>query len=102
MGAPCAFPACFPAFLVVQYEIKTQFQSEEGADTAQRGTYRTRQRDAIASYLMENADRYLSVDEVWAGVSAGPGGAGRSTVYRTLEAMSAEGTALKAITPSDI
>ncbi|MCR5845527.1 MAG: transcriptional repressor [bacterium] len=68
--------------------------------TARRGTYRTKQRDAIASYLAEKADRYLSVDEVWAGVSAGPENAGRSTVYRTLEAMFASGAALKAMTPS--
>ena len=96
----CAFLACFSAGLVIQHEIDILFQYEKGTVTAQRGTYRTKQRDAIASYLKENDDRYLSVDEVWAGVSAGSEGAGRSTVYRTLEAMSAEGTALKAMTPS--
>ncbi len=92
--------ACVRAALLIENEIDVQFQYGVGAVTAQRGTYRTKQRNAIASYLAQSTERYLSVDEVWTGVSAGSEGAGRSTVYRTLEAMSADGTALKAMSPN--
>ena len=50
-------------------------------------TYKTRQRDAIAAYLAANADRYLSVDDVWAGVAQNGARVRRTTVYRSLEAL---------------
>lgn len=67
--------------------------------TEQRRRYKTRQREAVYAYLAENADRYLSVDDVWAGMSASGATVGRSTVYRCLESMSDEGTAWKATIP---
>lgn len=38
--------------------------------TGQRRRYRTRQREAVFAYLVRNGERYLSVDDVWSGVSS--------------------------------
>lgn len=65
----------------------------------QRRRYKTRQREAVFAYLAGNSGRYLSVDDVWSGVSSEGADVGRSTVYRCLEGMAADGTALKAISP---
>lgn len=65
----------------------------------QRRRYRTRQREAVYAYMAGNAVRYLSVDDVWSGVTSGGAEVGRTTVYRCLEGMAADGTALKATSP---
>lgn len=67
--------------------------------TEKRGKYKTKQREIVASYLANNKDRYLSIDEIWSGVSTGEARIGRSTVYRCLNIMTQEGTALKATAP---
>ncbi len=61
--------------------------------------YRTRQRELVASYLTKNSDSYHSVDDVWSGICFGGSGIGRSTVYRCLESMVEDGSALKATSP---
>lgn len=66
---------------------------------AQQRRYKTRQREAIAAYLAEHAERHHSVDDVWSGVLASGESVGRTTVYRCLETMVAEGLALKATAP---
>lgn len=67
--------------------------------TAQRRSYRTRQRKLVSAYLADNDGRYHSVDDVWAGISSQGTEVGRSTVYRCLEDMAATGFALKATSP---
>lgn len=67
------------------------------AETRRR--YRTKQREAVFAYLAGNGERYLSVDDVWSGVSSEGTEVGRSTVYRCLEGMAVEGIALKATSP---
>ena len=61
-----------------------------------RRRYRTRQREAVFAYLTGNGERYHSVDDVWVGISSEGAEVGRSTVYRCLEGMVADGIALKA------
>lgn len=67
--------------------------------SARQRTYKTKQREFVLAYITKNAGRYLSVDEVWTGISSEGGKVGRTTVYRCLEAMAANGEALKATTP---
>lgn len=67
--------------------------------TEQRRRYKTRQREAVYAYLAKNANRYFSVDDIWAGTTAAGSSVGRSTVYRCLEEMTADGTAWKATLP---
>lgn len=66
---------------------------------AARGKYKTRQRELVQTYLETNVGRYLTVDEVWGGVVSQGERIGRSTVYRNLESMVEDGSALKAISP---
>ena len=66
----------------------------------QQRRYRTRQREVVSAYLADNASRYLSVDDVWTGLSSDGESVGRSTVYRCLESMAQEGLALKATAPT--
>ena len=66
----------------------------------QRRRYKTKQREAVVAYMASNCERYLSVDDVWAGISVAGEHVGRTTVYRALEAMVAEGLALKATAPN--
>lgn len=61
--------------------------------------YKTKQREVVSAYLAQQGDRYMSVDDVWSGLSADGESVGRSTVYRCLESMAAEGSALKATAP---
>lgn len=65
----------------------------------QRRKYKTRQREAVYAYMAKSSDRYLSVDDVWAGMTAAGSTVGRSTVYRCLEEMTSDGTAWKAMSP---
>lgn len=48
---------------------------------------------------MAHPDRYLTVDEVLSAITAQGEHVGRTTVYRNLEAMVAEGAVLKATAP---
>ena len=61
--------------------------------------YRTRQRQLVEECLAENPGRYLSVDAVCAAIAQDGERIGRTTVYRALEAMAADGRALKAAVP---
>ena len=60
-----------------------------------RGRYHTRQRELVGLCLSLHPDSYLSVDEVWKLLSADGHQVGRTTVYRNLETLASEGTALK-------
>ncbi len=66
---------------------------------AERGKYRTRQRELVLGCLRTNSERYLTVDEVWACVTRQGERVGRSTVYRNLEAMTQDATAIKVVAP---
>lgn len=61
--------------------------------------YKTRQRELVASCLASNAGRYLTIDEVLAFITAEGERIGRTTVYRALETMAQDGSALKASIP---
>ena len=65
----------------------------------QQRKYKTKQGEAVSAYLTERPDSYLSVDEVWSALVAAGDRVGRSTVYRKLESMAQEGSALKATAP---
>lgn len=65
----------------------------------ERGRYQTRQRELVASCLSRWRDRYLTVDEV-CDLVAEEGGLGRTTAYRALESMVADGVAMKAVAPA--
>ena len=67
---------------------------------ASQRKYKTKQRELVTNYLACHTDCYLSVDEVWTGIAADGESVGRTTVYRSLEAMASDGSALKATTPS--
>ncbi|QWT17239.1 transcriptional repressor [Collinsella sp. zg1085] len=60
-----------------------------------RGTYDTKQRKAILAVLDDHADSYMSVDEVMTLLHNHHIDVGRTTVYRTLERLVADGTMVK-------
>ena len=62
---------------------------------ANRSSYSTRQREAIRRVLAAHPDAFLTVDDVHAALSAADVRVGRTTVYRTLEALVAEGSMAK-------
>ena len=62
---------------------------------ARRASYSTRQRGLILGLLTDHPDAFLTVDDVLAGLMASGTRVGRTTVYRTLEALVAEGTMAK-------
>ncbi len=66
---------------------------------AERGKYKTRQRQLVAACLADNADRYLTVDEALSRIMECEGRIGRTTVYRALEDMVTSGEACKATIP---
>ncbi|MDO4796455.1 MAG: transcriptional repressor [Coriobacteriales bacterium] len=66
---------------------------------AARGKYKTRQRMLVQTCLESNVGHYLTVDEVWGSTISAGEHIGRSTVYRNLESMVEEGSALKAVSP---
>ncbi|MCI6273515.1 MAG: transcriptional repressor [Coriobacteriaceae bacterium] len=66
---------------------------------ATRGTYNTRQRQAILDYLDVHTDRYASVDCVFEALRSQGVEIGRSTIYRTLETLAGEGMASKVVAP---
>lgn len=61
----------------------------------QRATYSTRQRRLIFDLLASRPDTFLTVDDVHAGLVSSGVRVGRTTVYRTLEALVAEGEMAK-------
>ncbi|MCR4870813.1 MAG: transcriptional repressor [Atopobiaceae bacterium] len=65
----------------------------------QRGRYRTHQRELVSACLEQHANRYLTVDEVLASIAGQGEHVGRTTAYRNLEAMAADGDALKVSIP---
>ena len=68
----------------------------QGRERAVRsGQYNTRQRQLINACLAAHGDAYLSVDDV-CGILRDQGACiGRTTVYRTLEALAAQGAVSK-------
>ena len=66
---------------------------------AERGKYKTTQRQLVAACLADNADLFLTVDEALAIIEKNGNRIGRTTVYRALEGMAAEGEACKAVIP---
>lgn len=66
---------------------------------AERGRYKTMQRELVSACLADNADRYLTVDETLSCIEKGGDHIGRTTVYRALEDMVVGGAACKAVIP---
>lgn len=60
-----------------------------------RGSYDTRQRQSILAVMADHEDTFLSVDEVGELLRGHGIEVGRTTVYRTLERLAAEGGMLK-------
>lgn len=59
--------------------------------------YRTEQRQLVMGCLDANADRYQTVDEIFGTLRNSGANIGRTTVYRTLEKLSAEGSVSKVV-----
>lgn len=66
---------------------------------AERRTYNTRQRQAVLGFLAAHADRYLSVDEVHEMLHEEGIEVGRTTAWRTLEALTEQGSVAKVVAP---
>lgn len=64
--------------------------------TTRRG-YNTEQRRLVSACLDARADRYQTVDEVFEALREQGTSVGRTTVYRTLERMAADGTVSKVV-----
>ena len=62
-----------------------------------RASYRTEQRRLVVACLDANADRYQTVDEIFGALHAQGANVGRTTVYRTLEKLAAEGAVSKVV-----
>lgn len=62
---------------------------------AQRGQYSTRQRELVISLLRENPSDFMTVDAACSAIAKTGQRIGRTTVYRTLESLAAEGTVAK-------
>lgn len=60
-----------------------------------RGSYETKQRQSILAVMGAHGDSFLSIDEVGERLRSHGVEVGRTTVYRTLERMVAEGGMLK-------
>ena len=74
----------------------------QAADTDRRQThahttYKTEQRQLVATCLEQNADRYQTVDEILGILRSQGSNIGRTTVYRTLERLSQEGQVTKVV-----
>lgn len=65
----------------------------------QKRSYNTRQRRLVVECLADQADRFLSVDEVYDILRDAGASVGRTTVYRTLQSLVDEGVAAKVVTP---
>lgn len=65
----------------------------------QKRSYNTRQRQIIHEFLVANQSHYLSVDEIYAHLAEHKPSPGRTTVYRTLEAMVSQGSVSKVVAP---
>mgnify|MGYP005757353911 FL=1 len=61
--------------------------------------YNTKQKDAIFACLKENASVHLTAEEVYAHLKMDGKSVGKSTVYRQLEALVADGTVKKYVSP---
>lgn len=66
---------------------------------AGRRTYNTRQRQAIHDFMAAHEDRYLSVDDVFGLMRTTGASVGRTTTYRTLEALVGAGAVAKVVSP---
>lgn len=64
---------------------------------AERGRYNTRQRQLVMACMAENQDAFLTVDDVCDRLRAQGEPVGRTTVYRTVEALVGEGTLSKVV-----
>lgn len=70
---------------------------EEEASKSRRQSYKTEQRRMVVKCLEDNAERYQTVDEVFAALLREGDNIGRTTVYRTLERLAAQGTVSKVV-----
>lgn len=86
--------------LIIQ-NLKTKFISEfESRRTVPRKrSYDTRQKRLVFECLALHKERYLSVDEVHDLLRGQDASVGRTTVYRTLEMLLADGEAVKVLAP---
>lgn len=66
---------------------------------AVRHGYNTRQRQAVFDFLSRHADHYLSVDDVFGSLREEGSKVGRTTAYRTLEALTRDGAVAKVVSP---
>lgn len=66
---------------------------------AVRHGYNTRQRQAVFDFLSRHADHYLSVDDVFGSLREEGSKVGRTTAYRTLEALARDGAVAKVVSP---
>lgn len=64
-----------------------------------RAEYNTEQRRLVMEHLDQSADRYQTVDELLEGLRAQGSTIGRTTVYRTVEKLAAEGLVAKVMGP---
>ncbi|MBQ7288157.1 MAG: transcriptional repressor [Clostridia bacterium] len=60
-------------------------------------TYMTHQKKELLSFLQQNADRHFTVEQIVEGM--GGGKAGKSTVYRQIAKLAAEGVVRRFETP---
>ena len=64
---------------------------------AERGRYNTKQRQLVMACMAAHQDAFLTVDDVCDRLREGDRAVGRTTVYRTLEALAQEGTLSKVV-----
>ncbi|NPD31022.1 transcriptional repressor [Eggerthellaceae bacterium zg-1084] len=62
-------------------------------------TYETKQKRLVREFLSAANERYVSVDDVYVSLKGAGQEVGRTTVYRSLEALAAEGRAMKVFGP---
>lgn len=62
-----------------------------------RSRYQTEQRRQVTEYLAAHSDKYQTVDEIYNALKNAGSSIGRTTVYRTLEHLSDEGSVAKVI-----
>lgn len=65
--------------------------------TSKRASYNTEQRHQVIECLDANTGRYQTVDEIFSLLRSQGANVGRTTVYRTLEKLAAEGSVSKVV-----
>ncbi len=57
----------------------------------QTGEYKTRQREVILEFLKQSSSRHVTIDEVWDYLKGQSVKVGRTTIYRYMEKLTAQG-----------